>query len=153
MKLVWGTAIVMMGLSASAFAETGKFVDVKTVQSAIKKQNQGWKAKDSWINQMSKEEVTRMMGFRGTPVGTLDFASVSDKSKDTVLDWRNNDGANWLGPVMNQGNCGSCVAFAAVATFESRMAIAYGSAWLRPTFSPAQLFSCGGSLRHGLVAQ
>ena len=59
-------------------------------------------------------------------------------------DWRNVNGVNWLTPVRDQGNCGSCVAFAAVAALEAQYKIASGQSWLDPQFSPQQLFNCGG---------
>lgn len=59
------------------------------------------------------------------------------------IDWRNKDGANWLGPVRNQANCGSCVAFATIATLEDQMTISSGALWKKEAFSQEALFSCG----------
>src|SRR5581483_8309882 len=84
-----------------------------------------------------------MLGSTRPPAGRLDFSGIHAKGASS-LDWRNMNGVNWLGPVMNQGNCGSCVAFATVATLEGRTSIAAGFPTLRPTFSPQQLFACGG---------
>jgi len=46
---------------------------------------------------------------------------IEENSTPTSFDWR--DTANVVNPVQNQGQCGSCWAFSAVATAESRFAI------------------------------
>jgi hypothetical protein len=60
------------------------------------------------------------------------------------LDWRNKDGLNWVTPVLDQGYCGSCVAFATVATLETQYRISTGFAGFNIKLSPQHLFSCGG---------
>ena len=65
------------------------------------------------------------------------------------IDWRQNNG-NWVTPVLDQGSCGSCVAFGTCAAVESQMRIAYGfrvDAPLGPgaMLSEAQLFFCNGA--------
>jgi C1A family cysteine protease len=137
--------LLVLAFIFSGVATNAAIINVNNVQSEIAHKQAGWKAKDTWLNGLTKDEITRMMGLQEIPKGHLDFISTGTHSPNpTSLDWRNQEGINWLGSVMNQGNCGSCVAFATVATLEARMSIAYGSPWLRPTLSPAQLFSCGG---------
>ena len=82
----------------------------------------------------------RMLGLRRLPKGRLDFAPAPDLrsySQETV-DWRP------YSTVMNQGNCGSCVAFATIATLQIQMSIAAGVSWLNPHYSTDALFACGG---------
>ena len=91
---------------------------------------------------MSDFEIKRLLGSLDRPAGNALF---EDRNMvNDSIDWRNVNGVNWLGPVMNQGNCGSCVAFASVATLEATYRINSGLPWLSPTFSPQQLFNCGG---------
>lgn len=60
-----------------------------------------------------------------------------------AVDWRNKGGKNWIGPVRNQANCGSCVAFATIATLEDQLTISSGLLWKREAFSQEALFGCG----------
>jgi len=136
----------VLGLTAAAAsASAPKLVDLQTVQQSIAQQHAAWQAKESWVSRLSKEELTRMLGVKNRKPGRLDFESRGMKATATSgVDWRNNNGINWLGPVMNQGNCGSCVAFANVATLEAQTSITSGMPWLHPSFSPQNLFACGG---------
>jgi C1A family cysteine protease len=59
-----------------------------------------------------------------------------------AIDWRNN-GGNWVTPIKDQQNCGSCVSFASCATIESRVRIACRSAGFAIDLSEADLFYCG----------
>jgi len=56
-------------------------------------------------------------------------------------DWRNVSGVNYVSPVLNQGSCGSCYAFSALAMFEARIRIKSGNK-LQPTLSPQDIVSC-----------
>jgi len=103
-----------------------------------------FKQKPNWVSQLPRSEIVRMLGAPA-PTGSLDYSGVSLNSNlPSSIDWRNKDGINYLGKVMNQGNCGSCVAFASVATLEGQYTIANGIPGLNPTFSPQMLFACGG---------
>ena len=129
------TALVLAGLFSSSisFATAGTNIHPK------------WTAKESWVTKLAPQEKKKLFGLSYIPKAHLDFESAKLKSDlPASVDWRNKDGINWLGPVMNQGNCGSCVAFSTIATLEARTTIAAGIPWLRPTFSPQQIFSCGG---------
>jgi C1A family cysteine protease len=58
-----------------------------------------------------------------------------------AFDWRNNGGQNYVTPIKNQGNCGSCVAFSTVAVVESMIKIQRGSGY-PIDLSEAHLFYC-----------
>lgn len=57
------------------------------------------------------------------------------------FDWRNVSGVNYVSPVRNQGNCGSCFAFSSMAMLESRLRIATNNR-LKLTFSTQDIVSC-----------
>jgi len=56
-------------------------------------------------------------------------------------DWRNMDGIDFVGPVRNQGGCGSCYAFASMGMLESRLRVLTNNT-LRLTLSPQDIVEC-----------
>ena len=56
-------------------------------------------------------------------------------------DWRNVNGTDYMTPVKDQGQCGSCVAFATLGAFEAVIKIKEG---ITTDLSEAHLFFCGG---------
>lgn len=57
------------------------------------------------------------------------------------LDWREVSGVNYVTPIRNQGQCGSCYAFASMAMLESRLLILSNST-SNKVFSPQDVVSC-----------
>lgn len=137
-------SLVLVLFSASTLAQEDR-IDVDAIRTQINRSRAGWTSGETSISRLPLSEIRRMLGLGELVQGGLDYRGTrGDPRQASAIDWRNKDGINWLGPVMNQGNCGSCVAFAAVASLEARASISAGLPWLRPTFSPQQLFSCGG---------
>jgi len=56
-------------------------------------------------------------------------------------DWRNVNGVNYVSPVRDQGNCGSCYAFGTMAMIESRVRIMTNNK-LQPVLSTQNIVSC-----------
>lgn len=106
----------------------------------------GWIAKENHLTKQRKEDLKRLMGVRDFQQKDIRFSELQYMTPMAVetVDWRNQDGKNWLGPMMDQANCGSCVAFAAVATLEGQVAISNNFPGLNPQFSTEALFACGG---------
>ena len=63
------------------------------------------------------------------------------KSLPDEFDWRNVDGKNYVSPVRNQGNCGSCYAFGTLAMFEARVRILSNNT-KTPVLSTQDVVSC-----------
>ncbi|MFZ4713251.1 MAG: C1 family peptidase [Bacteriovoracaceae bacterium] len=127
-------------LISSAFAGA---LNVQSIQKNIKDQGLQWTAKESIFTRLSIKEIKRLLGAETLKNTTLKQDYFPRAAEDSI-DWRNVNGVNWLGPVMNQANCGSCVAFATVATLEGQVSVSSGQPWYHPAFSPQALFGCGG---------
>ena len=139
MKIFLSIFFLGSAFLATASAST---ININNINALIKKNHAGWVARDNSISRLGDIEIKKLLGSTEIPEGNALFED-RNKALDS-MDWRNVSGTNWLGPIMNQGNCGSCVAFAAVATLEATYRINSGLVWLSPTFSPQQLFNCGG---------
>ena len=57
------------------------------------------------------------------------------------FDWRNRDGVNFVSPVRNQAQCGSCYAFASMAMMEARLRIITNNT-LQVVLSPQDVVGC-----------
>jgi C1A family cysteine protease len=140
------TAMLATVGASFAYAEA-PVVDAAKVKEYNKKNKEKgahWEAKETWVSKLSQKNLQRMFGNNALPTQKLDYSVVRKPNVPASIDWRNQNGVNWLGPIMNQGDCGSCVAFSTVATLEAQVSISAGLPWLHPTFSADQLFECGG---------
>lgn len=131
--------------ASHAFAS---IVNVQNLNKALQKQNSTWIAKDNWLNQLPRNELIRMMGVKQTPNADIQFAVPESlqisQALPTSHDWRNYNNQNWVSPILNQANCGSCVAFASIGVFETQINISSLIPNLNRKLSPQFLFSCGG---------
>ncbi len=98
--------------------------DLDALRRRIGELGQRWTPADNPIARLDRSEWLRMCG--ATPPADLRPAplvlSRVPAALPTALDWRAN-GGDWVTPVRNQGGCGSCWIFAAVAAFESNVMI------------------------------
>ena len=81
-----------------------------------------------------------------TPDKILAKLKALDISNDGLPDnfnWNgdNSQNKNFVSPVKDQQNCGSCYAFASVAMFESRARVQTNNKW-EPVFSEQEIVSC-----------
>jgi C1A family cysteine protease len=131
-------------ISSSSWA--GPLVNVSALNQTLQKQNSTWVAKDNWLTQLSKAEAKKMMGLKKAPALDVEFVAPMRLTQNTLpptLDWRNKDGRNWVSPILNQGSCGSCVAFAAIGVMETQLNISSLLPNLNIRLSPQHLFACG----------
>ena len=126
--------------SASMFSITETTEGIESVNALRRAQQE---PKRSWVSKLSKDEFRKLLGAMPSP-GTLEPGSPPfPLTYPSAIDWRNKDGHNWVTAIKNQGQCRSCVAFAAVATLESLVRIELGQPNKQIDLSEMDVFHCG----------
>lgn len=130
---------------------------VEQVQDAIHAQNAQWKTGASWISALSEEEFKKLCGASLDVPADAASRLITLRKTETLptrFDWRDNNG-NWVTPVRNQGGCGSCWDFSAVAQVESWWQIYNNKIGSGVDLSEQFVLSCGqaGSCAGGGVDQ
>jgi len=126
-------------------------LSVGAVRAAITATHAGWVAGETSVSELGEAARMRRLGvpLDSLAPNLLDLhVSPADAelaaTLPATLDWRNKDGKNYVSPILDQGDCGSCVAFAVTATFESQLNIAADDPSSPFELSPQYLFACGG---------
>ncbi|XP_047735535.1 dipeptidyl peptidase 1 [Hyalella azteca] len=92
----------------------------------------------------NREMLQRAGGFY-SPLPPPKPTTKEELSRAALLpshfDWRDVEGVNYVSPVRDQGNCGSCYAFASTALLESRVRILTNNS-RQDIFSPQEVVSC-----------
>ncbi len=131
--------------SFCAFSVNAQPLTLSTLKAKLSKSANRWEAGETKMSKLSPQEQKMMLGANLPDSSEYFFAPNEKKSYATTSwDWRNQGGKNYASPILNQANCGSCVAFAAIGQLETQMNITRkttNSPWV---FSPQHLFSCGG---------
>jgi len=144
--------------------------DLHDVRRAIREKNLKWRAGSNPISCLSRAEFAAMIGHRDEPVEWIAdetgarifnrYRIMSSKrwrehsrieesaSPPAQLDWRDVEGANWVTSVKDQGGCGSCWDFGAIAAWESRILLARGNPAADVDKSEQYVLSCS----HGTCA-
>jgi len=142
--------IKKFGIHHSAEEEPATRANFAKADAFIKKHNADTRRTSvmahNHLSTLHESEKKAMRGaIRPKPATTKSRAIVAevaeDRSYPASLDWRNN-GGNFLAPIQNQGQCGSCWTFSASATLESRWAIVHGMAGNVPKLSEQNLVDC-----------
>jgi C1A family cysteine protease len=132
-----------------------KQVPLEQIQARLRTQAATWVAGETSISRLSDLEQQRRLGLQvnlsdlerirarilAEPVRGAQFASTRD--------WRDKDGHNWITLIKDQGDCGSCVAFATVASIEAQARIFYNQPTWSLDLSEADLFFCGAGKNCG----
>lgn len=143
-------AIILVAAQTTLLQQANADARVSRLNAEIAKAGGGWSARDNWVTHLSKAELNHIMGLSEPPSVDTQFAVATASARSrlnelpAVLDWRNKDGKNWVSPILNQANCGSCVAFASIGALETQYRISSGFSAYSLRLSPQDLFSCGG---------
>lgn len=133
-------------------------IDLTEIAQRVQQAQAGWIPGTTSILQLPPEQRRRRLGYVPGPneptLAQREMAAAASEAVrmaaplaagaayPTSFDWRNVNGSNYVTPIKDQGNCGSCVAFGTAATVESAALITEGDPGLLIDISEAQLFFC-----------
>lgn len=116
-----------------------------------------WVAGETSISQLTYEEKKSLFGGEVPNLGGFEYyvggvfvvpddiektaTETSSFSFPIEWDWRNRHGKNWMTPVKDQGQCGSCWAFATIGAIEAYVNLYYNDL-LNLDLSEQELVSC-----------
>jgi hypothetical protein len=121
-----GLLISLLLLSMSAFAFGGELDEIK---GAIQARRARWHAGETAVSRLHPNLRRLRVGLikpEISGVETFVSGAAPPTGLDPSLDWRSNNG-NYVTGVRDQGNCGSCWAFATTGALESNCLINNGS--------------------------
>jgi C1A family cysteine protease len=125
----------------------GQEVSLSQLHQEIKAKGARWEAGETSMNRLSHEEQKMRLGHIRSPnrgKGRVFAAVAPAYALAPTLDWRNN-GGNFVSGVRNQGNCGSCWAFATTAALESYTMIKNRTPNVNLDLSEQVTLSCSGA--------
>lgn len=110
---------------------------------------------DSWVTALSPVEQARLVNIPADPTDAIDGPDLPDiptwedpdednSELPTAFSWRDYEGADWMMPVRNQRQCGSCAAFGITAMLEIRVKQDLNEPNLDIDLSDSQCLTCAG---------
>ncbi len=120
--------------------------DIDAIKEAIRLKGARWVAEENPISLMPPEQFSKMLGGLEEPYadGFVDETFNIPLTVPSRFDWRNN-GGNYVTPVRNQGDCGSCWAFATTAALESKALMRLARPGENLDLSEQIVLSCSGA--------
>ena len=131
-------------------------MELSALQSALQQAGARWQAAPTSLLALPPQQRRQRLG--ANPPGGIQTLQQREQSArarfaaagvlpkageyPASFDLRNVNGSNYVTPVKDQGNCGSCVAFGTTATVEGTFRWQRGNPNLAVDLSEAQLFYC-----------
>lgn len=125
-----------------------------SIRSALQEASVDWSAGITSVSELSADEKKRRLGYVPGPLepslvdrvqsakATYSAAALAGAPALAAFDLRNVGGKNFITAIKDQADCGSCVAFGAVATVEGTLRRARNNPNLVVDLSEAHLFFC-----------
>jgi len=153
-RTLWITLICLTFGAITASAAPG---DLEQIRQAIAQQGANWQAGETPYTNLSFEAKRALLGLLP---GLADADALHRRPRftrgldevDEEVDWRDRNGSNWVTPVRNQGQCGSCWAFGGVAAMESNILIQGNTPNYPLDLSEQYLVSCSDGSCNGWYA-
>lgn len=120
--------------------------EIETLQKEINARGYKWKAGETSLSDLSPEEFKSMLGAKLPEKIQMMPAKVKyalPYGLPTSLDWRNYNGGNWITPVKNQRQCGSCYSFGTLGTMETLIKLSQSNPSFPIDLSEQYVVSCG----------
>ena len=142
--VIFLTMLILITVSSAS-------IDVKTLNTKIASEGLAWSAKDTKFSSLSLDAKKLMLGLGDAPKVNLSTIKSSSASYvyPSKYDLRNVNGSNFCTGIRDQSGCGSCVAFATVATVESSYEVYNKNPSANLDLSEWDLFTRGGSCSSG----
>ena len=110
-------------------------------------------APSNWVSQLSPVDQAALVNIP-PPEQTIDGPELPDFPRwapeedgtvtETAFSWRDHEGADWMMPIRNQRQCGSCAAFGITAMLEMRIKQDLDEPNLEIDLSDSQCLTCAG---------
>lgn len=135
--------------------QTQNSVKINEINKNLKADGLNWVAGPTSVSEMTYGERKKLYGQSTFPlgfeyyVGGVIKTDILSSSRETSLmvdnwDWRDRHGQNWITPVTDQENCGSCWAFATTGATEAIVNL-YFNQLLNLDLSEQDVLSCSGA--------
>ena len=114
------------------------------INAAIKEKKAQWTAGETTITKLSEKDRKKRLGLIPPKSSEENYTVSALMSVPSSFDWRNNNG-NFVTPIRDQGNCGSCWAFATTAALEAQVLMINNTPGINLDLSEQMLVCCSSS--------
>jgi len=129
--LLLGVILIISSISSGS-TDQRSAQELKSIQAKISANGHSWTADHTSVSDLSLDEKRHRLGLIWQPLASFRLPVVDmTATVAPAWDWRNTrgntKGTNWVTPIKDQGECGSCVAFATVGMIESAVELSRGN--------------------------